>query len=354
MQPRRPLVSIVVPVFNGERYLRESLDSIVAQSYEPIEILAMDDASTDATPAILASYGGRVTHHRQPANRGQFDNVNDGIVRARGEYVCVYHADDVYDPRIVEREVAFLERHPEAGAVFALDVFIDAQGHERGRLRLPPEVRGGRPLDYPVVLNALLIHMNSFLRGPSSMVRASAYREAGPYRGDEFRIAADLEMWLRIARRRPIGILEEHLFRYRHGHGNLSQAYDHLRTEPQRYFQILDRYLAEGGRELAAPEALLAYEAHRAEERLMLAVNHYILGDLGSSRALLRQVRAGRLAASPRVERGRLLVLLGLMRCLARLPRMPLVAARFYRRWHATTASRSRSRRLRKGQRRAG
>src|SRR5262245_46403552 len=124
------LVSVVVPVWNGARYLRESLDSILAQTYRPIEVLVMDDASTDETPEILASYGPAVRTRRQGTNRGQFDNVNDGIALAGGEWIAVYHADDVYRPEIVEREAEFLERHPEAGAVFCLDAWIDAEGRE--------------------------------------------------------------------------------------------------------------------------------------------------------------------------------------------------------------------------------
>ena len=90
-----PLVSIVVPVFNGAKYLRESLDSILAQTYRSIEVLVMDDASTDETPEIIASYGDRVIHVRQRENRGIYGNANDGIERARGEYIAIYHADDL-------------------------------------------------------------------------------------------------------------------------------------------------------------------------------------------------------------------------------------------------------------------
>src|SRR5438093_1456319 len=177
--PNLPLVSVIVPVFNGERYLRESLDSIIAQSYPRPEVLIMDDASTDGTPAIIASYGDRVCCHRQSRNRGIYGNMNDGIALARGEYIAIYHADDVYHPSIIEREVAFLESHPAAGAVFCIDVFIDPFGREVGRLELPPEVRGSRLLDYPTVLNALLKHKNRFLRCPTSMVRAAVYRDVG-------------------------------------------------------------------------------------------------------------------------------------------------------------------------------
>src|SRR5262245_40453342 len=95
----RSLVSIVVPVYNGARYLRESLDSILGQTYPHTEVLVMDDASTDETPQVLASYGDRVRVHRQPWNRGIYGNANDGIALARGEYIAVYHGDDVYDPR---------------------------------------------------------------------------------------------------------------------------------------------------------------------------------------------------------------------------------------------------------------
>src|SRR5512138_2193028 len=92
---RRPLVSVIVPSYNGAKFLPESLDSILAQTYPNIEIIVLDDASTDDTPAVAARYAGRITYVRQPANLGQFDNVNDGIARGAGDLVAVYHADDV-------------------------------------------------------------------------------------------------------------------------------------------------------------------------------------------------------------------------------------------------------------------
>ncbi len=73
------LVSVIVPVFNGERYLRESFDSILAQTYPRTEILVLDDASTDGTGMVAAAYGERVKYHRQRANRGIYGNANDGI-----------------------------------------------------------------------------------------------------------------------------------------------------------------------------------------------------------------------------------------------------------------------------------
>jgi glycosyltransferase involved in cell wall biosynthesis len=335
-----PLVSVVVPVFNGERYLRESLDSILRQTYRPMEVLVMDDASTDSTADILASYRDRVKIHRQPRNRGQFGNVNDGIAMAKGDFIAVYHSDDIYHPEIVEREAAFLRKHPEAAAVFCLEVFMDADGKDRGRVEIPSGVPCDTPVTYPVIIDSLLKYKNHILCGPSSMVRASAYLEAGPYR-DEFNIVADLEMWLRIAERHPLGIIGEYLMRYRYGHGNVTQKYHSLRTETEQYFQVVDHYLARGGKTLASPEADAAYEAHRAEDRLMISVNHYILGQREESRSVLGQVQAKQILATDKVQYIRLLVLLITMKVLVRLPRIPLIARLFHDRWHVKKYSRA-------------
>jgi GT2 family glycosyltransferase len=330
-----PLVTVVVPVFNAAPFLPEALGSVLAQSYPHVEVIVIDDASTDGTAGVIAAYGDRVRAERQERNLGIYATANRGIALARGELICVYHADDVYLPTIIEREAEWLGRHPEAGAVFASDVFIDAEGHEYARLTLPLEVRGERPLDHVTVVNALLTHDNTFLRCPGAMVRASVYRELGGYRPELYRNTADLDMWLRIAQAYPIGILEEHLFRYRHFHGSSSERYHELRTEPSRTLTILGEHLAAGARSVATPAALAAYDARRARDALLRAVSHYIRGELPQARALLARVEPRRLMASSRVQRGRLLALLAGMRVLARLPRIPALADLFYRRWHA-------------------
>lgn len=339
-----PRVSIIVPVYNGEKYLRESLDSILAQTYPNTEILVMDDASTDGTADILRFYGDRVRVIRQPRNRGIYANANDGISIARGEYIAIYHADDVYAPTMVEREVEFLERYPEAGAAFSNMTFIGPTSQEFGRLELPPEVKGNRPLDFPIILNALLRHTNHMLMCPTAMIRASVYRDVGVYRQDRFRNTADMEMWLRIAQKYPVGILEERLLRYRHFHDSSSLRYHKLRTVPGRYFEIMDLYLEEGARKLATREALAAHEAHRAEDLLMATTANYILNQRQDTKAMLSRVRAARLLGSPSIQRSRMLALFLMLQVLARLPRIEFVAGLFRRRWHEKSAPKPKAR----------
>ena len=330
-----PLVSIVVPAYNAEAFLRSSLDSIVGQSYATTEILLMDDSSTDGTGKIAQSYGDRIIYHRQPRNRGQFGNVDDGIALARGKYIAVYHSDDIYEPEIVAREVAFLERHPEAGAVFALDIFINAEGKEWGRLKLPPSIRGKGLLDYRTILNTILCHKNCIFRAPSSMVRADVYRTVGPYRGREFPEAGDFEMFLQIARHYPVGILEEYLFRYRLGQPwSVHQSERLLRTAIEPYFIVTDEHLAYGASKLADPASLDAYEAHRSEDALMRTVSCYIINDRLAMQSTLKEVSCRYILASNKVQRYRLTILYILLALLARLPQMSWFEWVFRKRWY--------------------
>ena len=330
----KPLVSVIIPAHNAAPFLRETLDSLLAQTYDNIEIILLDDASTDATSEIAAEYAGAIVYVRQPNNLGQFSNVNVGIARARGDLIATYHADDIYLPTIVEAQVSYLNAHPEVGAVFCTDILVDAEGLEYARLVLPPEVRGEKPLDYRTVLNALLTHKNCFLVTPTVMVRASVHRGVGAYCEARYRNTSDLEMWLRIARRYPIAVIESHLMKYRHFHGSSSQRYHRLRTEPENFFIILDEYLAEGDRALATPQSLANYEAHRSEDRLMNAISCYIKGQMSDGQRALRDVQIGAIWGATQVQRWRLLVLTVGMWGLLRLPRVETLAHLMYQRWH--------------------
>ena len=333
-----PLVSILVPAYNAAPFLSKALESLLAQTYTKLEIILLDDASTDATPEIAAQYAGRITYVRQPNNLGIYENVNRGIARAHGDLIATYHADDIYLPMIVERQVAYLGAHPEVGAVFCAAIFIDAESLEYGRMPLPPEVRGEKPLDYPTVLNTLLTYKNRFLMCPTAMVRASVHRDVGVYLQARYRNTSDLEMWLRIARRYAIAVLESHLIKYRHFHDNSSQRYHHLRTTPENFFVILDEALASGDRALTTRPALVSYEAHRSQDRLMAAISHYIKGELSDGRRALHEVRIGAIMRTPQVQRWRLLGLAAGMWVLLRLVRVEILARAMRNRWHAQSS----------------
>jgi glycosyltransferase involved in cell wall biosynthesis len=103
-----PLVSCIVPVLNGERYLREALDSILAQTYRPMEIIVADDGSTDGTAALSADYGGQVRYLFQP-NAGTAAACNLGLTVAQGDFVAFLAADDLWHPEKLSRQISRLQ-----------------------------------------------------------------------------------------------------------------------------------------------------------------------------------------------------------------------------------------------------
>lgn len=312
-----PQVTVLVPVYNAARYLRESLDSVLAQEHPSFEVVVLDDCSTDGSADVLREYAQRVRVLRWERNLGQFRSQNAGLQQVRSPYVAVYHADDVYDPRLLSAEVAFLEAHPTVGAVFASDVWTDADGVETGRLRLPPDVPADVPLGHAEVLTALLRHKNTFLRCPSLLVRREVHEVVGDYRPDPWGPAADLDMFVRISERYDLAVLGEHLFRYRR-HGGAVNV-QRVRTQPEHVYRMLDEHLT--GCPTPVPrDALRDFDAHRAEDWLMVAVGRYVAGDRPGAREALRAARVRDWLRSRRVQRSRLLLLALLVRALLVLP----------------------------------
>ena len=106
------LISCIVPVYNGERYLKEALDSILTQSYRPLEIIVVDDGSTDGTAEVVAGYGERVRYVWQ-SNAGPWIARNLGLSATQGEFISFLDADDLWHAEKLARQMARFEARPE-------------------------------------------------------------------------------------------------------------------------------------------------------------------------------------------------------------------------------------------------
>jgi len=217
----KPLVSICVPTANRADYLRESLRSIVAQDYEPLEILISDNCSDDETGEICrkaAAEDSRIRYVRQTRPLGLYANHNFCIEQSRGELLCFFHDDDERAPGIVRTYVDFLLAHPEVGVVSSDWDLIDDTGRWIGAREygVAPVTPG---LEY---VERTLRSGRSSVGCPGAMIRRAAL---GDVRFDEAGALGfgDFVVWFRIAESWAIGHVNRRLWKYRIHRKSLSR-----------------------------------------------------------------------------------------------------------------------------------
>jgi glycosyltransferase involved in cell wall biosynthesis len=200
----RALVSIVIPIYNGENYLREAIESVLAQTYANYELIVVDDGSTDRTPSIAQSYGSRLTYVYQQ-NGGAASAFNHGLRRAQGKYIAWLSHDDIYLPQKLERQVELLEAQPQIGACFTYYYQINAAGDT---------IREMRSAWYPreQMLRELMRHI--FLNFGTVMLRQSCIEEVG-YLDERMGYAQDAQMLIRLQRRFEMALIPEFLLKAR-------------------------------------------------------------------------------------------------------------------------------------------
>ncbi len=192
MNSGAPKVSVLMAVYNGEKYLRESIDSILHQTFRDFEFVIVDDCSTDSTPGILAEYANsdqRVRVLRNETNRGLAKSLNVGIAASQGEYIARMDADDVCILTRLAEQVSYLESHPESPFVASAAYYINERGVRTG---FRPAPIGTCTLKLTLTLANPLIH-------PSVIFRADTARELNGYsEEDQHRFSEDSEFWSRI------------------------------------------------------------------------------------------------------------------------------------------------------------
>jgi glycosyltransferase involved in cell wall biosynthesis len=289
-----PLVCICIPTYNAEKTIRETLDSILNQKYQHLDIHIVDNASTDATLKVVAEFDDeRIKIHRGDINVGAEGNFNRCIQLASGKYTAIYHADDIYEPDMVEKQVDFLERHSKAGAIFTEASLIDESGKRVGQIRLPQDTaREDGLYDFATMFKAVLRYSNFFIC-PSFMVRTSVYQqEIVSWRGDLFGSSSDLDVWLRILQQHSIGHLPQALMRYRVGNAQWS-ARTRQETARADFFRVTDHYLAqEGVRALLDKSDFQNYARLERRDRVMRAINLFLTGQVGEVGGLLKDIHS--------------------------------------------------------------
>ena len=189
---KSPKVSVVMSVYNGARYLREAVDSILGQAFSAFEFIIVNDGSTDSTRDIILSYDEpRIRLIDNRANLGLPISLNKGIQSARGEYIARQDADDISHPERLEKQSAFLDAHGSVGVLGCWWTYLDVDGDTFSSGEIPND---------DGVIQENLIHRNVKFPHGSLMFRRKALTSVDGYDA-RFRFTQDLDLLLRMVKK---------------------------------------------------------------------------------------------------------------------------------------------------------
>lgn len=204
----QPLVSVLMPVYNGVQYIVAAVDSVLAQTYTHWELIIADDGSTDGTLALLQGYSDpRIRIIQHAANKGLVDTRNELVDAAQGVYIAMLDSDDIALPTRLEEQVQFMEQHPNVALLGSWVQAIDGNDVLQAIYRYELQ---GEELKCHLLINNHFTQSSMMLR--KSLLPAAVYRA-------QFTVSEDYDLWVRIAQQHPVGNLQKVLVYYRE-HGN--------------------------------------------------------------------------------------------------------------------------------------
>jgi glycosyltransferase involved in cell wall biosynthesis len=222
-------VSVVIPAYNYAHFLPQAIDSALAQTYAKVEVIVVDDGSTDATPEVAARYGDRIRYIRK-TNAGLPAARNTGIQHASHPFIGFLDADDLWKPEFLDRAMKLFAQLPrDYGLVASHALYIDEQGRELVLKALTWAVHG--PLDHRDVLIKTRF-------SPSAVVaRKSALEAAGMF-DETLRSSEDRDMWIRIGAKYPLYLHTDRLALIRRHRNSMSRNAGRMKANIQR---VLDK-----------------------------------------------------------------------------------------------------------------
>lgn len=240
-----PLVTILIPSYNHAAYIEKTIDSVLRQTYRPVELIVIDDGSTDNSPQLLTQLAGeRGFRLELQANQGLSRTLNKGIALANGKYICTVGSDDILMLDKTEKQVGFMEANPHIAVCGGNQLIIDSAGVIVNRRQ---HFRQYTELDF----DAMFVRRESVIPASSAMIRKSVLDAEGAY-DPEIKLE-DLYLWLKLtARGHKIAHLNDVLIYYRKHATNsyknvgymvdsVAKIYGAYSTHPQ-YAKVMNRY----------------------------------------------------------------------------------------------------------------
>lgn len=215
MRKSQSLVSIIIPTFNHGAYLKETIQSVLSQTYQNFEIIITDDFSTDKTIDIISGFKDqRIKLFKFNKNNGISAALNNGIIQSKGEYLAILGSDDIFCKTKLAKQIDFLENNPSTGAVFTLANLINENGK-------PYRDVGAQYTSFSKQRNMTryewlnyFFMQNNVLCASSVVIQKKIQEEVGLY-DERLLQLQDLDMWIRLCMKNDIYLMQEKLTKYR-------------------------------------------------------------------------------------------------------------------------------------------
>lgn len=257
------LISVAIPAWNAADYLREALDSILAQTHKPLEIVVVDDGSTDHTRQVCEAYGEAVRYLYQENDGTAGIGARELSIReSRGEWIAFMDHDDRWLPTKLEKQVEAIRAFPDAGIVFTRYQPINAQGDAIAASTVPP-VSGKTFRLEPHEAFHHLLHSNPYCPSSALVLRCALERVALP----DKHVCGDWSQWFSLTRQYPMVVVEQYLTEYRVTDLHFCSNKENLATRMQATLRQQKKYLQRG-----CAECNEAYSAGRSHVAHIFAV----------------------------------------------------------------------------------
>ncbi len=211
---RISFVSVIMPVYNGAQYLREAIKSILNQTFHDFEFIIINDGSTDASQEIIDSFNDSRLVVIQQKNMGLTKSLNKGLKIASGEYIARQDADDISFPDRFEKQVAYLDAHPEVAVLGGAIIRIDEKGNPLNKFVFPQS--------HEKITKKLYENGNQIVHS-TVMFRKQQINSLGNY-NEIFEKSQDYELWLRVSHKSRLHNLSDVLAYYRFSLGSVTES----------------------------------------------------------------------------------------------------------------------------------
>jgi len=231
-------VSVILTSYNHEKYLKDSIDSILNQTFNEFELIIWDDGSTDNSWDIISQYKSpRILTFRNKQNR-KGGNIKRAIQEiAEGEFIAIHHSDDIWETNKLERQVAFLDSNPKIGAVFSHAKIIDENGQVFSDNSHPSYRVFGQPNRSRFEWLRYFFYFGNALCHPSVLIRKICYKDS-IYRNGMSQLP-DFDMWIQLCMQYDIHVLQEKLVRFRIRKDEANQSGNKPETRIRVQFELL-------------------------------------------------------------------------------------------------------------------